>query len=143
MPAFQAGGRGFNSRRRYMKSLLAHLAGDYIFQSHYEAIKKTESWTPAITHAAKYTAAFLPLTRNPKALATIGLTHLVLDHYRLAKHVNWLRNQAAPKEFRAKDLSNAGSPAEVPVGLATALMFITDNTIHMMINEWALTKFSK
>lgn len=124
-----------------MKSLLAHLVGDYILQTHYEAIEKTKKWLPAATHAAKYTAAFLPLTRSPKALATIGLTHMVLDRYRLAKHVNWLRNQAAPPEYRPVDLSNAGSPNEVPTGLATALMFITDNTIHMLINEWALNRW--
>lgn len=126
-----------------MKSLLAHLVGDYILQTHYEAVEKTNRWLPAATHAGKYTAAFLPLTRNPKALVTIGATHLILDHYRLAKHVNWLRNQAAPKEYRAKDLTNAGSPASVPVGLSTALMFITDNTIHMLINEWALDRWEK
>lgn len=124
-----------------MKRLLAHLVGDYLLQSHYEAAQKTNSWVPAATHATKYAAAFLPLTRNPKALAVIGGTHMVLDHYRLAKHVNWLRNQAAPKRYRAEDLSNGGSPSEVPTGLAMALMFITDNTIHMLINEWALDRW--
>lgn len=121
-----------------MKRLLAHLVGDYLLQTHYEAAEKTNSWLPAITHATKYTAAFLPLTRDPRALLLIGGTHAILDHYRLAKHVNWLRNQAAPKEYRPVDLTNAGSPAIVPQGLSMALMFITDNTIHMLINEWAL-----
>lgn len=124
-----------------MKSLLAHLVGDYILQTQYEAVEKTKRWLPAATHAAKYTAAFLPLTRNPKALAVIGGTHMVLDHYRLAKHVNWARNQLAPKAYRAVGLENMGSPKEVSQGLAMALMFITDNTIHMLINEWAFSKF--
>lgn len=126
-----------------MKTLLAHLVGDYVLQTHYEACEKVNHWAPAITHAAKYTAAFLPITRNPKALLTIGVTHAILDHYRLAKHVNWARNQVAPAEYRAQDLSNAGSPEAVPVGLATALMFITDNTIHMLINEWAINRWGK
>lgn len=124
-----------------MKRLLAHLVGDYMLQTHYEAVEKTSNCVPASTHAAKYTAAFLPLTRNPKALATIGVTHLILDRYRLAKHVNWLRNQAAPKNYRPTDLTNAVSPDSVPTGLATALMFITDNTIHMLINEWSLDRW--
>jgi hypothetical protein len=124
-----------------VKRLLAHLVGDDLLHTHYEAVEKTNSWTPAVTHAAKYTAAFLPLTRNPKALAVIGGTHLILDHYRLAKHVNWLRNQAAPQLYRADNLQNAGSPQAVPPGLAMALMFITDNTIHMLINEWALDRY--
>lgn len=122
-----------------MRALLAHLVGDYLLQTQYEAVEKTNSWLPAFTHAAKYTAAFVPLTRNPKALALIGGTHMVLDHYRLAKHVNWARNQLAPKAYRAVGLENMGSPKEVPQGLAMALMFISDNTIHMLINEWALT----
>lgn len=126
-----------------MKRLLAHLVGDYILQTHYEAVEKVNDWVPATTHGVKYAAAFLPLTRNPKALAVIGGTHIVLDHYRLAKHVNWLRNQAAPKAYRAEDLTNGGSPAIVPGGLATALLFITDNTIHMLINEWALDRWQK
>lgn len=124
-----------------MKSFLAHLVGDYILQTHYEAVEKTKSWGPAATHAAKYTAAFLPLTRNPKALLIIGGTHMILDRYRLAKHVNWARNQLAPKAYRAVGLENMGSPKEVPTGLAMALMFITDNTIHMCINEYALKKY--
>jgi len=124
-----------------LKRLLAHLVGDYVLQTHYEAVEKTAHWLPAITHAAKYTAAFVPLTRSPKALAVIGGTHLILDHYRLAKHVGWARNQLAPKAYRAVGLDNMGSPDEVPFGLALALMFITDNTIHMCINEYALNKF--
>ena len=126
-----------------MKNLLAHLTGDYILQTHYEATEKLHRWLPAATHAAKYTAAFLPITRNPKALATIGLTHMVLDRYRLAKHVNWARNQFAPKGYRSEDLTNGGSPASVPSGLATALLIITDNTIHMTINEWAISRWGK
>lgn len=124
-----------------MKALLAHLVGDYLLQSHYEAVEKTNKWTPAATHAAKYTAAFLPLTRNPKALVVIGGTHMLLDHYRWAKHVAWAKNYVAPKEYRAKDLQNAGYPASVPSGLAMALMIVADNTIHMLINEWALNKY--
>ncbi len=124
-----------------MKRLLAHLVGDYLLQTHYEASEKVNHWVPATTHALKYTSAFLPLTRNTKALTVIGGTHLILDRYRLAKHVNLLLNQASPKDYWDKDLTNAGSPDSVPVGLATALMFITDNTIHMLINEWALDRW--
>lgn len=126
-----------------MNSLLAHLVGDYVLQTHYEAVEKVNSWPPAISHAAKYAVAFLPLTRDWRALAVIGGTHAILDHYRLAKHVNWLRNQAAPAGYRAEGLTNGGSPDSVPTGLATALLFITDNTIHMLINEWALNTFKE
>lgn len=124
-----------------MKRLLAHLVGDYILQSHYEAVEKTNSWLPAFTHAAKYTAAFLPLTRSPKALLLIGGTHMLLDHFRWAKHVNWALNQLAPEAHRPADLSNSGMPDDVPSGMATALMIVTDNTMHLLINEFALDKW--
>lgn len=126
-----------------MKQFLAHLVGDYVLQSHYEATQKMDHWTPAVTHAVKYSAAFLPLTRDVRALAVIGGTHLLLDHYRLAKHVNFAKNQLAPKAYRPVDLANAGSTAETPQGLAMALMIVTDNTIHMLINEWALNRWRK
>lgn len=124
-----------------MKRLLAHLVGDYVLQTHYEAVEKVNHWLPALTHAAKYTLPFVALTRNPKALAVIGGTHAVLDHYRLAKHVNFVRNLPAPASYRSTNLDNAGSPDMVPAGLATGLMFVTDNTIHMLINEWALDRW--
>lgn len=126
-----------------MKQLLAHLVGDYLLQTHYEAVEKVNSWPPAITHAAKYTLPFVALTRDPRALAVIGGTHAVLDHYRLAKHAAWFKNQFAPKAYRPKDLTNAGYPDSVPSGLSMALMIVADNTIHMLINEWALDKFGE
>lgn len=121
-----------------MKRVLAHLIGDYILQSHWEAVEKVNSWVPAATHAGKYTMAFIPLTRSPKALLVIGGTHLIIDHYRLAKHVNWFKNQLGPANYRPAGLGNAGMPENAPPGLALALMIITDNTMHLLINEWAL-----
>lgn len=126
-----------------MKRLLAHLVGDYVLQTHHEAVSKTNSWLPAATHAAKYTAAFVPLTRNPKALAVIGGTHMVIDRFRLTKRISWSVNQAAPVEYRPTNLDNFGYPRNTPQGLAIALMIIVDNTTHMLINEWALDKWSE
>ena len=125
-----------------MKNLLAHLVGDYLLQSHYEAVEKTTHNGPALTHAVKYTAAFLPITRNPKALLVIGGTHYLIDRYRLAKYVNWGKNQIAPEKYRSEGVENGGYPNSTPTGLATALLFITDNTMHLLINEWAINKWS-
>lgn len=128
-----------------MKQLLAHLSGDYLLQSHWEATEKTSRALPAASHAVKYTACFLPLTRNPKALAVIGGTHYVLDRYRLAKQVSWFKNNTFVPErvMYDYDPENNGYPANTPKGLSTALMIITDNTIHMLINAWALKRWSK
>jgi hypothetical protein len=128
-----------------VNQFLAHLFGDYVLQNHWEATQKTTSTLPALSHAAKYTAAFLPVTRNPKALAVIGGTHFVLDRFRLAKQVSWVKNQVGvPKDFQyswAEGKDNGGYPADTPNWLSTWLMIITDNTIHLTINEWALRRF--
>jgi len=128
-----------------MKQLLAHLAGDYVLQNHWEATQKTEKALPALSHAVKYTAAFVPVTRNKKALAVIGVTHYVLDRYRLAKQVSWAKNQVAvPAEFRytwEEGQKNAGYRSDVPPWLSTWLMIITDNAIHMGINYLAIRTF--
>lgn len=120
-----------------MNELLAHLVGDYLLQTHHQATTKTSSWPPALTHAATYTAAFLPLTRSPARLLAIGLTHAVIDHYRLARHVAWAKNQLAPSAFRPPH-TPTGYPEDTPPWLSTWLMIITDNTMHLLINRWAL-----
>jgi hypothetical protein len=128
-----------------MKQLLAHLFGDYVLQTHWEATQKTEKSLPALSHAIKYTAGFVPLTKDWRALAVIGGTHYVLDRYRLAKQVSWAKNQLAPAESRyswEEGKANAGYPESVPPWLSTWLMIISDNTIHMTINYLALEKFN-
>lgn len=126
-----------------MKQLLAHLVGDYLLQNHWEATQKTERALPAASHAAKYTAAFLPVTRNPKALLTIGVTHYFLDRYRLAKQVSWVKNTVfVPSDTLYEyNPDDNGYPPGTPKGLSTALMIVTDNTIHMLINAWAIRRF--
>lgn len=77
--------------------IVAHLVGDYLLQSHYMATEKVKRWWPALVHGFFYTLPFLFITLNPWALLIIGGTHAIIDRYRLAKHVSWLKNQIAPK----------------------------------------------
>lgn len=126
-----------------MKQFLAHLVGDYVLQNSWEAEEKVNSNLPAISHAVKYTAAFLPITRNPKALLIIGGTHYVLDRYRLAKRLVWAKNQVGVPEryrYQFKD-SVAGYHKDTPIWLSTWLMIIADNTVHMTINYLTLRKY--
>ena len=132
--------------------LLAHLAGDYLLQTHHQATEKTRAWGPALAHAATYTAAHLPLTRNWKALAIIGGSHAVIDRYRLARHVVWAKNQAAPRRYRPTlDEALKGAPGKAPTGypvdtppwLAVWLMIAADNTLHLLLNRWALRRWSR
>lgn len=77
--------------------IVAHLIGDYVLQSDWMANVKTKRWAPAVAHALTYTLVFLLLTFSWKALLFIFATHLVIDHYRLARYVCWAKNFLAPK----------------------------------------------
>lgn len=123
--------------------LVAHLLGDYVIQSHWMACEKTKRWWPAICHAASYTVPFTVLTLDPVALAVIGGTHLVIDRYRLARHLcfakNWLLAPAAHRPQWSTASGTGYDPDRSPAGMAIALMIVADNTIHIAINCGALT----
>jgi len=114
---------------------LAHLLGDYVLQTHHQAVRKTHAWGPALAHAATYTAAHGALvTRDPLSLLVIGGTHAVIDRYRLARWVCWAKNQFAPKLYRPPLSSSTGYPEGAPDWLTVWLMIAADNTIHLAIN---------
>jgi hypothetical protein len=112
-----------------MEPLLAHLVGDYILQPNQIAQAKLTKWWAAILHGLLYTLPFLFLTQSVPALATIALTHMVIDRYRLAKYVAQLKNW---------QFSGDGYPEKTPDWLRVWLMIITDNTMHLLINYAAL-----
>lgn len=115
---------------------LAHLVGDYLIQSHWMAIEKTSKWLPAVAHGITYTLAYMLLTLNPWALLIIGGTHIIIDHYRLARHVVFIKNFLGPRRTWPtwKDSNKTGYPSTTPDWLATWLMIIGDNTLHLLIN---------
>lgn len=120
--------------------LLAHAAGDYLLQSHWMATEKVKRWSPAIVHALTYGIPFLFLVPSVWAWLAIVGTHAVIDRYRLARHVVWLKNQFAPRPFRSAFAeSGTGYAADTPVWLATWLLIIVDNTLHVTINLLAVT----
>lgn len=169
--------------------LLAHLVGDYLFQSDWMATEKLKRWWPAAAHGITYTLPYVLVTRNPWALLIIGGTHIVIDRYRLAKYVVWLKNQVGAKRtyvYRTPEKEGdplagrewqhgwspadsagmrpiharmsvappwakavrtdslawpptaTGYPAGTPAGLATALLIVADNCIHLLINTGAV-----
>ena len=120
--------------------VLAHLVGDYVIQSHWMATEKTKHWLPAIVHGVTYTLPYALITQSPLALVVIGGTHTIIDRFRLARHVAWLKNQLGPKRSRPRwaDAKATGYPSETPAWLAVWLMIITDNTIHLLINTAAI-----
>lgn len=110
-------------------SLLCHGWGDYLLQSDWMAQQKTKSSWPALAHAFSYTMCFIPLLllgATWKALLIIGGTHFVIDRFRLARYVCWLKNFLAPratlkdpelgpmKAFKTAGLYEVGELVEFP-----------------------------
>lgn len=143
--------------------LLAHALGDYVLQSDWMANEKTKRSFAALVHAATYTLAFLLFTQVWWALLIIGGTHFAIDRWRLAKYVCYAKNFLAPPRtiiherqvtpggqviFVPKqtgvwwrpwsECSGTGYAAERPVWLATWLLIITDNLMHVAINGLVL-----
>lgn len=124
-----------------MQILIAHLIGDYILQSHWMAVEKVKRWWPAFCHAAVYTLVVtLVLDLQITAIVIVSISHLLIDHFRLAKFIPYAASFLAPPKQWTKwsDCQSTGHPKDVPVWLATWLMIIIDNTIHLAILVWAL-----
>ena len=76
--------------------IVCHFVGDYLFQSHWMATEKTKRSVAAAAHALTYTLPFLFLTRSWAALVMIAGTHFVIDRWRLARYIVWLKNFLGP-----------------------------------------------
>jgi len=111
---------------------VAHLVGDYILQSHWMATEKTKRSSAAAIHAICYTLPFLLITQNPLALAIIVGTHFVIDRWRLARFLVWIKNGPW------KPLTATGYQDDVPAWLSVWLLIITDNTLHIICNGAAI-----
>ena len=108
--------------------LLAHSVGDYLLQSHWMAENKTKRSDAAAIHALTYALPFLLLKPSKTQLAVLVGSHFLIDRYRLARHVCWLKNGPWKKR------TATGYPDEVPAWLAVWLLIIADNTLHIAIN---------
>jgi hypothetical protein len=121
--------------------LLAHLTGDYLIQSDWMANEKTKRWLPAIVHGVTYTIPFLLFVHSLPALAIICGTHILIDRFRLIKHLIWLKNLLGGSLSWEEANENNGYGKHVPIWMSTWLMIIADNTIHLLINTAAIAIF--
>lgn len=117
--------------------LVAHAVGDYILQSHWMATEKTKNSVAAAIHAVTYTLPFLLITQSPAALAIICGTHFLVDRFRLARFVVWLKNGPW------KPLTATGYQDDVPAWLSVWLLIAADNIIHVVINAAAIWQFGQ
>jgi len=116
--------------------IVAHMVGDYILQSHWMAMEKTKQSVAAAVHAFSYTLPFLLITQSPIAIAIIIGTHFVIDRWRLARYLVWLKNGADGP------ITATGYPVDTPVWLAGWLLIIVDNTLHVICNGLAIWFFA-
>jgi hypothetical protein len=120
--------------------LLAHLVGDYLLQSDWMALNKTQRHPPAAAHALTYTLPFLALTRSPARLALVAGSHFAIDRWRLARYVCWAKNNLGPPGLNPPwaECKVTGYPPDRPEWLTVWLMIIADNTLHGLCNWLAL-----
>jgi hypothetical protein len=115
--------------------LVAHAVGDYILQSDWMADNKTKQHFAAAVHAITYTLPFLLITQSPAALAIICGSHFVVDRWRLARFVVWLKNGPW------LPLTATGYQDTKPPFLAIWLLIIADNIVHVVCNALAIHFF--
>ena len=143
--------------------LIAHAVGDYVLQSDWMANEKTKKNVAALAHVVTYTLPFLFLTQSPLALLLIAGSHFIIDRWRLARYVCWLKNFLAPPRtidnekqitpggqvilvpkvtgtwwYSWSSCSKTGYPEGKPPWMAVWLMIITDNTMHVLCNGLVL-----
>lgn len=137
--------------------LVAHAVGDYIMQSHWMAKNKGKDSVAALIHAATYTLPFLLITLSLPALALIFGTHFIVDRFRLARFLVWLKNGPIERctagritpaglewqdRWKWKPVTATGYPDDTPPWLAIWLTIIADNIIHVICNAGALAVFT-
>ena len=121
-----------------MEQLLAHLVGDYIFQTDKQAtLKRKDAWQ-CLAHALTYGIAFLLLHPSAIAWTIIVGTHFLIDHFGLARFVVRLKNSLGSWSTRNDYDTPTGYPATMPPFLSVWLLIIADNTMHLLINYVAL-----
>lgn len=121
--------------------IVAHLVGDYILQSDWMVREKGSSTLAAIVHVVFYTLPFLLITQSPVALGIIAGTHFVIDRWRLARFLVWAKNRPWPGSHPWSECRKTGYPPELPVWMATWLMILVDNILHILINGAAIYYF--
>jgi hypothetical protein len=124
-----------------MLEIISHLLGDYVFQSHNMATKKTSESYWCLYHAIWYTVPFLSITHSLIALSIIGVTHFAIDRFKLAVLITKLKNYFLGSFDSDVWKSKNGYPDETPIWLSTWLVIILDNTLHITINHLTIIYF--
>jgi hypothetical protein len=121
--------------------LVAHIVGDYVLQSDWMATHKARRSGPALVHALAYALPFVWLTRSPLALLIICASHFVIDRWRLARYVRFVTNFLSPPPHAAwAECQPTGHTPGRPEWVTHWVFTVVDNTLHVLINAWALSR---
>ena len=121
-----------------MEQLILHLIGDYVTQTDKMAEKKVADLRYAFLHAIVYSLPFLLLKPSIVAFLVILISHAIIDRYRVAKYIIFVRNKLHDKNLNWSQCNTTGYHKDKPVWLTVWLMIIADNTLHLAINYLAL-----
>jgi hypothetical protein len=116
--------------------LVLHAIGDYVTQSDWMAVNKTKSMDAALIHAVVYSFPFMAIGSFHAWLVILG-THAVIDRWRIARYLVWLKNWLGPN-LPWSQCSKTGYPDDQPIWMSVWLMIICDNILHVVINGLAL-----
>jgi len=144
-----------------MEQILAHIFGDYIFQSDWMALNKSKRSLPCFVHVMIYTSVFLLLTTSWKALLVIGVFHFIFDRFPvIIRRLIWFKNHLGPGfkfvpfnkcevtgyyDNILNELTNKPFTDYLVNGYGPRLNYITvwlyiitDNALHLLTNYLAL-----
>lgn len=113
-----------------MEQVFAHLIGDYFLQTDWMALNKKHNFFIALLHAIVYTIPFLLITQSILALLVICITHAIIDGTFIINKFNQIKNWYWETEY--------GYHKDRPSFIWVWLSIIQDNTLHLIINYYAI-----
>jgi len=126
----------------FVLALLGHLVGDYLLQSKYMALHKSDAglsgFIACTIHVSLYTAAvcmFLE-TLSPLIAALVFVPHWVIDRWSLASPwLKMIRGRTFEDAYNSKDKYR-----EFDIAFTSIVYTVTDNTMHLVC-LWLVIKF--
>jgi hypothetical protein len=126
---------------------LAHFIGDFVLQSTFIAERKLQNFLVCIFHVLVYSIPFYFLvSTNWTFLGVIAITHLIMDFLRIAEFVSYLKNVLINHKIWILDKQELqryswfnckyGYPKDVPEHLASWLLIIVDQILHIISNAF-------
>jgi len=117
--------------------IIAHIIGDYFLQNDYLATRKNKNSWVCLFHSLFYILPFVLFFSEKSYLVffIIAFSHFIIDRFSLAKYLNRWKNlyrksEACPYTGMGKDRIE---------GVNWFVYIVMDNTLHVVINAWALS----